>query len=143
MEFFIQLLISGLVIGSVYAMIALGFVLIYKSSRVINFAQGELLLVGAYFCLWLTVDLKIPFLASLGITLIASVTLGFAIERLFLRPMIGEPRPQGENSRPNLLGQDAKLQLAGLRSDRAGLYLQFRLPVCWTLAAEDDGLAVA
>ncbi len=91
MEFFIQLLISGLVIGSVYAMIALGFVLIYKSSRVINFAQGELLLIGAYFCLWLTVDLKIPFLASLGITLIASVTLGFAIERLFLRPMIGEP----------------------------------------------------
>ena len=85
MEFFIQLLISGLVIGSVYAMIALGFVLIYKSSRVINFAQGELLLVGAYFCLWLTVDFKIPFLASLGITLIASVRLGFAIERLFLR----------------------------------------------------------
>ena len=91
MEFFIQLIVAGLVIGSVYAMVALGFVLIYKSSRVINFAQGELLLVGAYLCLWLTVDLKIPFFAAFLITLIASIALGFAIEKLFLRPMIGEP----------------------------------------------------
>jgi branched-chain amino acid transport system permease protein len=89
--FFIQLLVAGLVVGSVYAMIALGFVLIYKSERVINFAQGELLLVGAYLCLWLTVVVKIPFLLSFLITLMSSVILGFAIERIFLRPMIGEP----------------------------------------------------
>ncbi len=91
MDFFIQLSVAGLVIGSVYAMIALGFVLIYKSSSVINFAQGELLLIGAFLCLWLTVDMGIPFLMSFAITLVLALGLGFAIERLFLRPMIGEP----------------------------------------------------
>ena len=91
MEFLIQLLVAGLVVGSVYAMVALGFVLIYKSSGVINFAQGELLLIGAYLCLWLTVDVQVPFLASLLVTLTFSVVLGFGIERVFLRPMIGEP----------------------------------------------------
>ena len=91
MEFLVQLLVAGLVIGSVYAMIALGFALIFKSSRVINFAQGELLMLGAYFCLWSTVDLGVPFLASLVLTLLFSVVLGFGIERIFLRPMIGEP----------------------------------------------------
>ncbi len=91
MQYFIQLIVTGLVLGSVYAMVALGFVLIYKSSSVINFAQGELVLIGAYMALWLTVSLHIPFLLSFIITLIFAVLLGFAIERLFLRPMIGEP----------------------------------------------------
>ncbi len=91
MEVFIQLLVAGLVVGSVYAMIALGFVLIYKSSSVINFAQGELLLFGAYVCMWLTVDVEMPFLMSFLVTLGFSVVLGFAIERVCLRPMIGEP----------------------------------------------------
>jgi len=85
------LLVTGLVVGSVYAMIALGFVLIYKSSSVINFAQGELLIIGAYLCLWLTVDVEMPFLASFVVTLGFSVVLGFTIERVCLRPMIGEP----------------------------------------------------
>jgi len=91
LEVFIQLLVAGLVVGSVYAMIALGFVLIYKSSSVINFAQGELLLFGAYVCMWLTVDVEMPFLMSFLVTLGFSVVLGFAIERVCLRPMIGEP----------------------------------------------------
>jgi len=91
LQYFIQLIVTGLVLGSVYAMVALGFVLIYKSSSVINFAQGELVLIGAYMALWLTVSLHIPFLLSFIITLIFAVLLGFAIERLFLRPMIGEP----------------------------------------------------
>ena len=91
MQYFIQLIVTGLVLGSVYAMVALGFVLIYKSSSVINFAQGELVLIGAYMALWLTVSLHIPFLISFILTLIFAVLLGFAIERLFLRPMIGEP----------------------------------------------------
>jgi len=91
LQYFIQLIVTGLVLGSVYAMVALGFVLIYKSSSVINFAQGELVLIGAYMALWLTVSLHIPFLLSFIITLIFAVFLGFAIEKLFLRPMIGEP----------------------------------------------------
>lgn len=91
MEMILQSLISGIVIGSIYALVALGFVLIYKSTAVINFAQGELLLFGAYICLTLVTVLKIPFWLAFFATLIAAALLGFLLERLFLRPMIGEP----------------------------------------------------
>ncbi len=91
MIFFLQLLVTGLVVGSVYALVALGFVLIYKSSRVINFAQGELVLVGAFVCLSLSTTYKVPFLLAFAITLVVAVLIGLLIERFFLRPMIGEP----------------------------------------------------
>jgi branched-chain amino acid transport system permease protein len=91
MESMIQSLISGIVVGSIYALIALGFVLIYKSTAVINFAQGELLMFGAYLCLTLVVALKIPFWFAFLATLIAAALVGLLLERLFLRPMIGEP----------------------------------------------------
>jgi branched-chain amino acid transport system permease protein len=91
MESIFQSLISGIVVGSIYALIALGFVLIYKSTAVINFAQGELMMFGAYLCLTLVVALKIPFWLAFLTTLLAAALLGFALERLFLRPMIGEP----------------------------------------------------
>jgi branched-chain amino acid transport system permease protein len=91
MIFFLQLLVTGLVVGSVYALVALGFVLIYKSSRVINFAQGELVLVGAFVCLSLSTTYKVPFLLAFLLTMVVAVLIGLLIERLFLRPMIGEP----------------------------------------------------
>lgn len=91
MEAILQSLISGIVIGSIYALVALGFALIYKSTAVINFAQGELLLFGAYICLTLVVSLNIPFWVAFAATLIAATILGFLLERFFLRPMIGEP----------------------------------------------------
>nr|WP_211922381.1 branched-chain amino acid ABC transporter permease [Solidesulfovibrio aerotolerans] len=86
-----QLLVSGLVIGSIYSLVALGFVIIYKATKVVNFAQGELVMVGAYICFSLTVQAKLPFLAAFFLTLAFSFILGIAIERLILRPMIGEP----------------------------------------------------
>ncbi|WP_265823012.1 branched-chain amino acid ABC transporter permease [Geovibrio ferrireducens] len=91
MEFFVQLIITGTVIGSIYALLALGFTLIYKATDVVNFAQGELLMVGAYICLHLTVSYSVPFWASFLITLVFSFTMGFFIEKVFLRRMIGEP----------------------------------------------------
>lgn len=91
MDAILQSLISGIVIGSIYALVALGFALIYKSTAVINFAQGELLLFGAYICLTLVVSLNIPFWLAFAATLIAATLLGFLLERFFLRPMIGEP----------------------------------------------------
>lgn len=91
MESIIQSLISGIVVGSIYALIALGFVLIYKSTAVINFAQGELLMFGAYLCLTLVVAFKIPFWLAFLSTLLAAALVGLLLERLFLRPMIGEP----------------------------------------------------
>lgn len=91
MDFFIQLIVAGIVIGSIYAIVALGFTLIYKSTGVVNFAQGELLLVGAYVCLQLSVEYKLNFLASFVITLLFMFFFGFLIEKIFLRRMIGEP----------------------------------------------------
>jgi len=89
--FFMQFFLSGLSMGSIYALIALGFVLIYKSTSILNLAQGEFLMVGAYICLSMTLDFGLNFVASFIITMIFSVILGMAVERLVLRPLIGEP----------------------------------------------------
>ncbi len=89
--YYLQLMINGLVVGSIYSLVALGFVIIYKATKVVNFAQGELVMVGAYICFSLTVQFQLPFLVSFLLTLGFSVVLGLAIERMVLRPMIGEP----------------------------------------------------
>jgi len=91
MDFFLQILVSGFVVGGIYSLVALGFVLIYKSSDAINFAQGEFLLIGAYVSLTLIATYHIPLIPALLLTLIFSAILGFVIERLVLRPFIGEP----------------------------------------------------
>jgi branched-chain amino acid transport system permease protein len=91
MEFFLQLAINGLVVGSIYALVALGFVIIYKSSGILNFAQGEFLLLGAYFFWAMVETVRVPLPWALALTIVFSVLLGLAMERLVLRPMIGEP----------------------------------------------------
>jgi branched-chain amino acid transport system permease protein len=88
---FSQFLITGLSLGSIYALVALGFVLIYKSTSILNLAQGEFLMVGAYVCLSMTLDFGLNFFTSFVITMGFSVVLGLAVERLVLRPLIGEP----------------------------------------------------
>ncbi|MBU1039980.1 MAG: branched-chain amino acid ABC transporter permease [Proteobacteria bacterium] len=90
MEYYLQLFINGLVVGSIYSLVALGFVVIYKATKVVNFAQGEMVMVGAYVCFALTVQLHVPFLWAFLMTLGFSVLLGLAVERLALRPLIGE-----------------------------------------------------
>jgi branched-chain amino acid transport system permease protein len=91
MDFFVQLVINGLVVGSIYALVAMGFVIIFKSTGVLNFAQGEFLLLGAYISLMLLTRYHVPFFAAVLLTLAFAAVLGLAIERLILRPMIGEP----------------------------------------------------
>ena len=91
MSFFLQLVANGVVVGGIYAMVALGFVLIYKSSRVINFAQGEFLMVGAYVSLALMTTARVPPLPAFVLTLGFSIVLALLVERLVLRPLIGEP----------------------------------------------------
>ncbi len=90
MEFFLQLLVYGISLGLLYALAALGFVMIFKSSSVLNFAHGELLAMGAFFFLVLSAWAKLPIFFAFALTLIASFALGFVVERLFLRPLIGE-----------------------------------------------------
>lgn len=91
MDKFLQLTITGVTTGMVYALIALGFVVIYKSSDVINFAQGELMVVGAYLIYAFIVQFGLPPSLGMAATLAVAVLLGVVIERLVLRPMIGEP----------------------------------------------------
>ncbi len=91
MELFIQLTLTGLTSGAILALAALGFVLIYKSSDVINFAQGEFLLVGAYVSYAMIVQFGFPWPVGMLVTMLVAIALGVTVERLVLRPMIGEP----------------------------------------------------
>ena len=90
MDLLPQLLIAGVVIGSIYALAALGFVLIYKSSRVINFAHGQIIATGAFIAFALTQAGVNFWLAGL-LAMVATFCLGMLIERVFLRRMVGEP----------------------------------------------------
>jgi branched-chain amino acid transport system permease protein len=86
----VQLVGSGLALGAIYALVALGFVVIYRASQVFNFAQGELLAFGAFAMVGLC-DLGVPWgLALLG-SAAATGALGAGIERVVLRPLVGRP----------------------------------------------------
>lgn len=91
MEFFLQLMVNGIAVGSIYAVIGLGFVIIYKSSDVLNFAQGDFVMVGAFISFFLIKDLGLPFWLSIIVLLPIMALLGMILEILILRPMIGEP----------------------------------------------------
>jgi branched-chain amino acid transport system permease protein len=89
--FMLQLVISGIAVGGVYSLMALGFVLIFKASSVVNFGPGELVLFGAYVS-WATIlQMRLPLVVALPLTLAIAVLLGLVIERGVLRPLIGEP----------------------------------------------------
>jgi len=91
MDFFVQLLVNGISIGFLYGLSAMGFVMIYKASSVLNFAHGELLAMGAFLFLALVTWAKLPVAAAFILTLAGTFVFGFIVERLFLRPLIGEP----------------------------------------------------
>jgi len=97
MEFFLQLVVTGVMLGSIFALVALGWVLIYKCSGVLNLAMGELTMIGGYVCLGLYerfvtfMPVNAAFMIALVCTLITGVILGLLTERIFLRKMIGEP----------------------------------------------------
>src|SRR5436305_726905 len=89
--FLIQLLVNGLVVGTLYGVVAMSFVLIYKATQVVNFAQGELLLIGAWVCWALLTKYQVPFWIGMPMTLLFMFIFGIAIQIVVLRPMIGEP----------------------------------------------------
>lgn len=91
MEILIQVIVTGLATGGLYGLIALGFVLIYKATSVLNLAMGEFMTLGAFVCFTVLTQIKAPFYLALVLTLIAAILLGFIVERLILRPLIGEP----------------------------------------------------
>ncbi len=88
--YLINLVINGIVVGSVYSIISLSMVLIYKGSKVLNLAQGELLMLGGYVSVFFVSFLHLNFVIGLLLTMIVMALLGLLIERTVLRPMIGE-----------------------------------------------------
>jgi branched-chain amino acid transport system permease protein len=86
-----QFAVTGLLAGGPIALIALGLVLIYKSSYIFNFAQGQLLLLGALFTWWLALDRELPLALAIMLALGLAALVGLLIERLALRPMTGQP----------------------------------------------------
>lgn len=87
----LQLLVSGLSQGCVYGLIAMGFVLIYKATEMVNFAQGDMMMLGAYFAYTYINLLGLPYFAGFIATVVTLALVGVLLERLVLRPMIGEP----------------------------------------------------
>lgn len=86
---FVQYTVSGVLLGAIYALIALGIVVVYKSTRIFNFAQAQLVVWGVLFSYW-TIHW---WGAALGLVaaLVAGAVIGFAVERVALRPLIGQP----------------------------------------------------
>ncbi len=91
MSDFLQLFIQGLALGAIYALVALGFVVIFKATDVINFAHGELMLLGAYLVYAFHNEAGLNFYVAVPLAMAAMAVLGFLIERVILRRMIGEP----------------------------------------------------
>ncbi len=91
MQFFLEVLIGGLLSGVMYSLVALGFVLIYKASGVFNFAQGSMVFFAALTFVGLT-EHGLGFWSALPATLVVMIILGIAIERVVLRPLVNQPQ---------------------------------------------------
>ena len=103
LEKFVNATFSGLALGAIYALLALGLVLIYKATQILNFAHGALAAMGAYFAAYFAVTLNFPgryipdapltlqWTLSAIVAVLLAAAVGWVIERLAIRPMIGEP----------------------------------------------------
>lgn len=91
MSNFLQAVASGVLTGLLYGLVALSFVVIYRAARIINLAQGEVLVVGAFTIWTMTVAAGLPTLLGSGLALLVAALIGLAVERLVFRPLIGRP----------------------------------------------------
>jgi len=90
MDHFLQLVASGVVTGGIYALIAIGFVVVYKATGVINFATGELMMIGAFFAWTAMTAVRLPFAAALVAAALCAAAVGAVVERVVLRPLMGQ-----------------------------------------------------
>jgi branched-chain amino acid transport system permease protein len=91
LSFFFEVLIGGLLSGVMYALVAIGFVLIYKASGVFNFAQGAMVFFAALTCVGLMDKFGLPLWMAIPGTVLAMIVLGLCIERVVLRPLVNQP----------------------------------------------------
>ncbi len=88
----VQLLVSGVAVGSIYGLVALGFVLVYKATETINFAQGDLLMLGAFVAFSLIVGEQIPFWIGLVLAILILMAFGYGLDAVVLRKALGRPQ---------------------------------------------------
>jgi branched-chain amino acid transport system permease protein len=91
MNYFLELLVSGLAVGAIYGLVAMGFAVIYKATGIVNFAQGEMGMLTAYTTWSLATMLGTGSLATVVLAIVVGALLGLLCERLIMRPMLGEP----------------------------------------------------
>lgn len=91
MEALLQYVVNGLLVGGVYALVAMGIVIVYKATGIFNFAVGQMMMYGAFFCWTFIEKFGLPIWVSLVLSLIVGAMLGLLIERLTLRRLIGQP----------------------------------------------------
>jgi branched-chain amino acid transport system permease protein len=88
---FLQAVMSGLALGTIYALLALGFVIIYRATDVVSFAQPALMVFGAYWTVYVATVIGWNFWVALVIAAVLGAIMGSVVERLFLRPLVGRP----------------------------------------------------
>jgi len=91
MNYFVELLASGLAIGAIYGLVAMGFAVIYKATGIVNFAQGEMGMLTAYTSWSIATALGTDAVSSVLVAVVVGAVLGLLCERLVMRPMLGEP----------------------------------------------------
>lgn len=91
MELLPQVLISGIMVGSLYALVGLGFVVIYRATKVVNFAQGEMMMLGAILALYFSTDLALPYAVSFLLAVLTAASLGVVVERVAYRRLLQAP----------------------------------------------------
>lgn len=91
-QIYVSLLINGLALGCIYGLIALGFVLIYKATEVVNFAQGDLMMVGAFVAFGLIGILGLNFWVGFLLTVVVMIIFGFLLDVVIIRRLIGQPQ---------------------------------------------------
>lgn len=89
---FLQYCLAGISIGGIYALIAIGYTMVYGILRLINFAHGDIFMMAAYFMIFAMVDFAIPWYISMIIMIIATVVLGVIIEKVAYAPLRNAPR---------------------------------------------------
>jgi branched-chain amino acid transport system permease protein len=91
MNYFFELVVSGLAVGAIYGLVAMGFAVIYKATGIVNFAQGEMGMLTAYTTWSLATLMGTGGIATVFVAVLVGAALGLICERLIMRPMLGEP----------------------------------------------------
>lgn len=91
MSYFFQLVVTGLSLGMMYALVGIGFVIIFKCSQAFNIASGQIVMIGGYLGYTFLIPLALPVWAAIICSIVVAIVLGLVIERLALRPLLGQP----------------------------------------------------